>query len=73
VLLVSAISVCFDFDMSAKGHSRRFLICRMSAIRPILDLQFGVAKSDARQAEFREQSQADLGSQSSKQKIALHF
>jgi len=24
VLLVSAISVCFDFDMSAKGQSRRF-------------------------------------------------
>jgi hypothetical protein len=24
VLLVSAISVCFDFDMSAKGPSRRF-------------------------------------------------
>ena len=24
MLLVSAISVCFDFDMSAKGHSRRF-------------------------------------------------
>jgi hypothetical protein len=23
VLLVSAISVCFDFDMSAKGQSRR--------------------------------------------------
>jgi hypothetical protein len=24
VLLVSAISVCFDFDMSAKGQKRRF-------------------------------------------------
>src|SRR5215204_2754135 len=36
---------CFSTSvMSALGHSRRFLhICSMSAIRPISDLQFGVA------------------------------
>jgi hypothetical protein len=34
VLLVSAISVCFDFDMSAKGQSRRFDVHRPLPVYP---------------------------------------